>query len=122
MVEDMDIYGTCLWHLKKKNELSVLGKELEEINRTAPQTWYSLFLMLGVLLETISRIYRVYYRVLQDHDAAINAFKRAVQIDPLFTYAHTLVGHEHLSNDDLDQSTASFRLALQTNARHYNAL
>ena len=36
----MDIYGTCLWHLKKKVELSFLGKELEEVDRKAPQTWF----------------------------------------------------------------------------------
>ena len=35
----MDIYATCLWHLKKKAELSFLGKEMEEIDKNAPQTW-----------------------------------------------------------------------------------
>jgi hypothetical protein len=34
----MDLYGTCLWHLKNKPELSLLGKELEEVDANAPQT------------------------------------------------------------------------------------
>ena len=56
----MDIYGTCLWHLKKKIELSYLGKELEQSHRCSPETWYPIIIIdvyhvLGVLLETFSR-------------------------------------------------------------------
>jgi anaphase-promoting complex subunit 3 len=39
MMENMDIYGTCLWHLRKDVELSYLGRELEALDPKAPQTW-----------------------------------------------------------------------------------
>lgn len=106
-LDSMDIYGTCLWHLKKKVELSKLGKELEEIDKLAPQTWC----VIGN-----------YYSILQEFEQSIQAFKRAIQLDPFFTYAHTLLGHEYLSNEDLDASAKSFRLAIQTHHRHYNAM
>lgn len=32
----------------------------------------------------------------REHEAALRLFTRATQLDPLFTYAHTLAGHEHL--------------------------
>jgi tetratricopeptide (TPR) repeat protein len=106
-LESMDVYGTCLWHLKKTVELSFLGKQLEEVDRLAPQTWC----VIGN-----------YFSLLQDHDAAIQAFKRAIQVDPYFTYGHTLLGHEHLSNEDLEASGRSFQTALRINPRHYNAI
>ncbi|KAJ3322202.1 anaphase-promoting complex subunit cdc27 [Boothiomyces sp. JEL0866] len=96
--KDMDIYATCLWHMKKKVELCILGKELENFNRLAPET------------------------LLAEHDSAIEACKRAIQLDPNFTYAHTLLGHEYLANEDLEASMNSFRQAMKTNARHYNAI
>jgi anaphase-promoting complex subunit 3 len=106
-LDSMDIYGTCLWHLKKKVELSFLGKQLEEIDKVAPQTWC---------------VVGNYFSVLQEYESAIQAFKRAVQVDPHFTYAHTLLGHEYLVNDDLDASAESFQYAFQSNPRHYNAI
>lgn len=37
----MDLYGTCLWHLKKKVDLSLLGQEMEMVDRLAPETWFN---------------------------------------------------------------------------------
>jgi anaphase-promoting complex subunit 3 len=44
-----------------------------------------------------------------------------MQVSPNFTYAYTLAGHEHVSNEDFDKATASFRSSLRTDERHYNA-
>ena len=52
---------------------------------------------------------------------AIRYFKRALQLDPRFIYAHTLCGHELVNNEDLDKAIASFRMALLHDDRHYNA-
>ncbi|KAJ3272162.1 hypothetical protein HDV01_005927 [Terramyces sp. JEL0728] len=106
-LKDMDIYATCLWHLKKKVGLCILGKELEDIDRVAPETWC----VIGN-----------YFSLLAEHDSAIEACKRAIQLDPNFTYAHTLLGHEYLANEDLEASSNSFRIAMRTNSRHYNAM
>ncbi|KAJ3358344.1 hypothetical protein HDU91_005249 [Kappamyces sp. JEL0680] len=106
-MEGMDYYGTCLWHLNRKVELNSLGKELEEIDKQSPQTWC---------------VVGNYYSLMQEHDSAIQAFRKAVQIDPLFTYAHTLMGHEYLSNEDLEAAAKSFKAAVQSHHRHYNAI
>jgi anaphase-promoting complex subunit 3 len=106
-VEVMDLYGTCLWHLNRKMDLCSVGKELEEADPLAPQTWC---------------VVGNYYSLLQEHDSAILAFKKAIQLDPSFAYAHTLMGHEYLSNEDLDSASRSFKAAIQHSSRHYNAM
>merc|ERR1711871_303867 len=42
--------------------------------------------------------------------------------EPTFTYAHTLCGHEMVSNEDLEKAITAFRNALRYDGRHYNAL
>ena len=61
-------------------------------------------------------------RLTQEHDMAIRAFERAIQLNPRFEYAYTLLGHEYLSNEDLDRSLTSFQKSIRINPRHYNAL
>ncbi|KAI8929899.1 hypothetical protein BC831DRAFT_441542 [Entophlyctis helioformis] len=106
-VEGMDLYATCLWHLKKPVELSSLGMELQDANRLAPQTWCAI---------------GNYYSLVERHSDAIVAFKRAIQLDPYFEYAHTLLGHEYLATESLEQALKCYRTAMSINKRHYNAL
>lgn len=54
-------------------------------------------------------------------EAAIRFFQRALQLDPSFSYAHTLCGHEYVANEDLDKAISSFRQAIRCDERHYNA-
>ena len=35
----------------------------------------------------------------KEHEIAIKFFQRALQLDPSFTYAHTLSGHEYAANE-----------------------
>ena len=42
-------------------------------------------------------------------------------MDPSFTYAHTLCGHEYANNEDLDKAVQAFRHSLLHDDRHYNA-
>ena len=60
-----------------------------------------------------------YYLVcpLQEHDVAIRFFQRAIQIDPYFTYAYTLLGHEYVLTEELDKAIACFRNAVRLDAR-----
>lgn len=57
----------------------------------------------------------------REHEAAVRFFQRALQVDPAFTYAYTLAGHEHLSIDDFEAALTAFRNAIRLDARHYNA-
>ena len=43
--------------------------------------------------------------------------KQAIYLDPSFTYAYTLSGHEYIANDDLDKAAVCFRNAIHTDER-----
>lgn len=58
----------------------------------------------------------------REHDAAVSLFQRALQLEPRFAYAATLLGHEHLAGEDHGAAALSYRHALSCEPRHYNAL
>ena len=43
------------------------------------------------------------------------------QVDPSFSYAYTLLGHEYVTIEELDKALQCFRSAVRTDRRHYNA-
>ncbi|KAJ8793134.1 hypothetical protein J1605_003811 [Eschrichtius robustus] len=47
--------------------------------------------------------------------------QRAIQVDPNYAYAYTLLGHEFVLTEELDKALACFRNAIRVNPRHYNA-
>lgn len=57
----------------------------------------------------------------KEHETAIKFFQRALQIDPNFTYAYTLCGHEYFANEDFEKSLMLHRSAIAHDRRHYNA-
>lgn len=57
----------------------------------------------------------------QDHEAALKFFQRSLQLEPSFTYAYTLAGHENLAMEQFDKSLACYRNAMRLDPRHYNA-
>ena len=104
-IEDMDVFSTVLWQQKKVTELSYLAHSLSDQDRLAPETWIALGNAFSLERE---------------HDQAIKCFTRAIQLDPKFAYAYTLQGHEHISNEELDEAMVAFRCAISANSRHYN--
>lgn len=56
-----------------------------------------------------------------DHEAAIKFLRRAIQLDPSYAYAHSLIGHEYIAQEKLDEAEQAFRAALRVDERHYNA-
>eukprot|EP00039_Didymoeca_costata_P001234 m.50940 g.50940 ORF g.50940 m.50940 type:complete len:730 (+) comp10694_c0_seq1:232-2421(+) len=105
-VDGMELYSTVLWHLRRETALSYLAHEVVAANRLSPQAWC----VVGNC-----------FSLQKEHDAAIKFFERAVQVDPRFTYAHTLLGHEYIYNEDYGKAMVSFRNAIQNDSRHYNA-
>ncbi|CAG8449157.1 6176_t:CDS:10 [Ambispora leptoticha] len=105
-MEDMEIYSTALWHMRKDVALSALAHELVEYDRRSPQAWCAVG-------NCFSRQ--------QEQDMALKCFQRAIQLDPSFTYAHTLSGHECMANGNFEKAQEHFRNAINTNRRHYNA-
>lgn len=105
-LEDMEIYSTVLWHLKKDIELSYLAHELMEIDRLSPEAWCAIG-------NSFSHQ--------RDHDQALKCFRRATQLDPRFAYAYALQGHEHVANEELDKALDAFRKGISVDNRHYNS-
>ncbi|KAK3842867.1 MAG: hypothetical protein J3R72DRAFT_441879 [Linnemannia gamsii] len=103
---DMEIYSTCLWHLKLEMKLSALGKELKDSNHHSPQAWCAL----GNA-----------YSLRNENDQAIKCFQRAIQLDDRFAYAHTLSGHEYKGLEEYDKALTEYRTALSIDDRHYPA-
>ncbi|KAJ3179385.1 hypothetical protein HDU87_002994 [Geranomyces variabilis] len=104
--EGMEFYGSCLWHMREEVELAYLAKEMEAQDRLAPQTWC----IVGNL-----------YSVQQEHDLAINAFSRAIQLDPYYHYAHTLIAFEYKMQDECEKAVEYFQRAIRIDPRPYNA-
>jgi len=61
------------------------------------------------------------YTPAQEHETALRFFNRATQVEPNFTYAYTLAGHEYLANEDFQRGLEAYRTALRLDPRHYNA-
>ncbi|KAF4974915.1 hypothetical protein FZEAL_8245 [Fusarium zealandicum] len=105
-LEDMEVYSTILWHLRRETDLSFLAHELVDSAWLSPQAWCAL----GNA-----------WSLARDHEQALKCFKRATQLDPKFAYAFTLQGHEHVTNEEYDKALTAYRQAISADRRHYNA-
>ncbi|KAI1191284.1 tetratricopeptide [Nemania serpens] len=105
-LEDMEVYSTILWFLKRETELSFLAHELVDSSWHSPQAWCAL----GNA-----------WSLAGDHEQALRCFKRATQLNPKFAYAFTLQGHEHVANEEYEKALTAYRLAISADRRHYNA-
>lgn len=102
----LEILSTALWHLKKEKELAALAQQSTAVDKLSPEVWC----VVGNC-----------FSLQREHQSAIRFFERALQLNTSFVYAHTLCGHEHFANDNLDKAIASFRLAIALDERHFNA-
>jgi anaphase-promoting complex subunit 3 len=105
-LEDMEVYSTILWHLRRETDLSFLAHELVDSSWHSPQAWCAL----GNA-----------WSLARDHEQALRCFKRATQLNPKFAYAFTLQGHEHVANEEYEKALTAYRLAISADRRHYNA-
>ncbi|KAF9958471.1 anaphase-promoting complex subunit cdc27 [Mortierella alpina] len=103
---DMEMYSTCLWHLRDDMALSTLAKELKDSNRLSPQAWCALG-------NAYSRRH--------ENDQALKCFQRAIQLHDRFAYAHTLSGHEYADLEEYDKAQTEYRAAMSIDPRHYYA-
>ncbi|KAL2261767.1 hypothetical protein VTK26DRAFT_3408 [Humicola hyalothermophila] len=104
--EDMEVYSTILWHLRKETDLSFLAHELIDDVWDSPQAWCALGNASSLACE---------------HEQALRCFKRAIQLHPKFAYAYTLQGHEHVEKEEYDKALVAYRNAIVADKRHYNA-
>ena len=103
-LEDMELYSTALWHLRRDVDLAHLALEISDVNRLSPHAWCAIGNSFSLRRE---------------HEQALKCFKRATQLDPKFAYAFTLQGHEHQSNEEFEKALTSYRSAIAVENRHY---
>jgi anaphase-promoting complex subunit 3 len=105
-MQGLELFSTSLWQLKKDVELCFLSQEVVAFDRKSPEVWC----VIGNC-----------FSLQKEHTAAMKFFQRAIQLDPDFSYAYTLCGHEYISNEDFDKAVTFFRNAIRTHDRHYTA-
>ena len=104
--DDMEIYSTILWFLKRETDLAFLAHELIDASWQSPQAWCAIGNS---------------WSLARDHEQALRCFKRATQLNPKFAYAFTLQGHEHVENEEYDKALTSYHQATAADKKHYNA-
>lgn len=105
-LQDMEVYSTVLWHLKRDVQLSHLAQETLALDRLSPATCC----ILGN-----------FFSLQKEHENALRFCQRALQLDPSFEYAYTLCGHEYFANEDFQQGLDCYRHAIRLDPRHYQA-
>lgn len=112
----MELLSTALWHLQDAHELSSLAQQLTKESRSRPQTWcvagncFSLQRQVFLLLKIATQHCSVYfYTFATKHAKAVDCMERAIQLDPYFAYAYTLLGHELIFQEEYDRAANAFR-------------
>ncbi|KAI8825730.1 uncharacterized protein EV422DRAFT_491927 [Fimicolochytrium jonesii] len=105
-LDGLDLFGSCLWHLREEVELAFLAKDMEANDRLAPQTWC----IVGNL-----------YSLRQEHELAIKCFSRAIQLDPYYYYAYTLTGFEYKMKEEFEKSVDYFQKSIRIEPGPFNA-
>ncbi|VDL71421.1 unnamed protein product [Nippostrongylus brasiliensis] len=104
--EGMELLSTALWHLQDAHELSSLAQQLTADARSRPQTWC----VAGNC-----------FSLQRQHSKAVDCMERAIQLDPYFAYAYTLLGHELIFQEEYDRAANAFRRALEISPKDYRA-
>uniref|UniRef100_W6ND95 Cell division cycle protein 27 homolog n=1 Tax=Haemonchus contortus TaxID=6289 RepID=W6ND95_HAECO len=104
--EGMELLSTALWHLQDAHELSSLAQHLTTEARSRPQTWC----VAGNC-----------FSLQRQHAKAVDCMERAIQLDPYFAYAYTLLGHELIFQEEYDRAANAFRRALEISPKDYRA-
>ena len=105
-MKGLEVLSTALWQMKREVELSYLAQRVTDFDRLSAEVWC----VVGNC-----------FSLQKEHETALTFFRRSIQLDPSFTYSHTLSGHEYFANEDFDKAIACYRDAIRADERHYNA-
>lgn len=105
-MKGLDLLSTVLWQLKNEVELAHLAQRAVDFDRLSPEAWC----VVGNC-----------FSLQKEHETALVFFERSLQLDPSFTYTHTLSGYEYMANEDFDKAMSCFRNGIRLDERHYNA-
>jgi anaphase-promoting complex subunit 3 len=105
-MKGLELLSTVLWQLKKEVDLAHLAQRAVDFDRLSPEAWC----VVGNC-----------FSLQKEHETALVFFGRSLQLDPSFTYTHTLSGYEYMANEDFEKAMTCFRNGIRTDERHYNA-
>ena len=102
----LDLLSTSLWQLRDDVALAFLAQQVHDRERSTKEGWC----VIGNC-----------FSLQKEHETALKFFQRALVLDPYYTYAYTLCGHEYIANENFDKALACFRFAVRIDPYHYNA-
>jgi anaphase-promoting complex subunit 3 len=105
-MEGQEYYSVILWHTQRKLQLASLAHRTSAYLDKSPEAWC----ILGNC-----------YSLDGNRVKALKCFERAARIDPSFTYAYSLSGHEYFTEKDFVRAQIWYQRALKLDPRHYNA-
>ncbi|XP_031555451.1 cell division cycle protein 23 homolog [Actinia tenebrosa] len=105
-LEQMDTYSNILYVKEMKPELSYLAHHISQIDKYREETCC----VIGN-----------YYSLRGQHEKAVMYFQRALKLNPQYTSAWTLMGHEYMELKNPSAAIESYRKAIEVNTRDYRA-
>ena len=88
-IDDIDVYSSALWYEKRGTDLCYLLHSALKKAYHFPQTWV---------------VAGNFYSFQKERETAIKCLTRAIQINPSYSYAYSLCGHEYLAIDDFEHA------------------
>jgi len=105
-LEHMDTYSNILYVKEMKPDLSYLAHHTNSIDKYREETCC----VIGN-----------YYSLYDQHEKAVTYFQRALKLNPQYTSAWTLMGHEFMERKNTSAAIEAYRKAIEVNDRDYRA-
>ncbi|TKR96261.1 hypothetical protein L596_010309 [Steinernema carpocapsae] len=102
----IDVMSTALWHLQDAHKLSGLAKSMMTDLDDTPEAWC---------------VNGNCFSVQKKHDTAVECLSRATTINPRFSYAYSLLGHELIDMEETERAIEAFSSALRYSPNDYRA-
>jgi anaphase-promoting complex subunit 8 len=106
LIDSMDYYSNVLYVRRKYSKLCDLAHRMSMTNRYRPETCACI---------------GNYYSMKGDREKAIESFSRALKLDPNYSPAWTLLGHEYVDSCNPKAAIEVYRKAVDINPRDYRA-
>jgi anaphase-promoting complex subunit 8 len=105
-LEDMDLYSNCLFVTEARADLCALAQAAVRIDKFRFQTCCVVF---------------NYYAMKGEHEKAVLSLRRALKLNPNYTAAWTLMGHEYVEMHNFAAAIEAYRRGVDLNPRDFRA-
>lgn len=105
-LDNLDLYSNVLYVLKLNEDLYSLAKDCMKLNKYTVSTCIVL---------------ANYYSSIKDYQKAIQFLHRALKLDPEYSQAWTLMGHEYIEQKNPNAAVTAYNRALELKSTDYRA-